>query len=126
MSVLGQHTGDNLRRHLEDTTAAFNIADKVVRIVTDNASNNLKAFDLLVIPGFEVYFEPEDDEDDEEDEESEECEEQDGETITNDAEERVRIPCFSHTLQLTVGDGLKECGNAKSALAKVAAIAKLR
>ncbi|CAF0722444.1 unnamed protein product [Rotaria sp. Silwood1] len=44
----------------------------------------------------------------------------------NDQEERLRIPCFSHTLQLTVGDGLKECENAKPALAKVAAIAKLR
>ena len=123
MSVLGQHTGENLRRHLEDTTAAFNIADKVVWTVTDNASNSRKAFDLLVIPGFEVYFEPEDDE---EEEETEEYEEQDGETFTNDGEELVRIPCFSHTLQLTVGDSLNECGNVKSALAKVAAIAKLR
>ncbi|CAF4117868.1 unnamed protein product, partial [Rotaria magnacalcarata] len=35
------------------------------------------------------------------------------------------MPCFSHTLQFTVGDGLKECGNAKPALAKVATIAKL-
>ena len=102
----------------------------MVRIVTDNASNNLKAFDLLVIPGFEAYFEPEDDEDEEAEEDgvdgTEECEEQDGETFTNHRDERVRIPCFSRTLQLTVGDSLKECGPAKSALAKVAAIAKLR
>jgi hypothetical protein len=131
VSVLGHHTDDNLRRHLDDTTAAFNIADKVVRIVTDNASNNLKAFDLLIMPRFEAYFEPEDDEDEEAEEEdddddgTEQCEEQDGKTFTNDRNERVRVPCFSQALQLTVGDGLKECGSAKSALAKVAAIAKL-
>ncbi|CAF1610989.1 unnamed protein product [Adineta ricciae] len=59
--LLGPHTGDNLRQRLEDTIAAFDIEDKFVRIATDNASNNLRAFDELVIPGFEVYFEPEDD-----------------------------------------------------------------
>ena len=99
----------------------------MVRIVTDNASNNLKAFDQLVIPGFEVYFEPEDDED-EHDVEMDPVDngEEDEENHINDQEERLRMPCFSHTLQLTVGDGLKECENAKAAIAKVAAIAKLR
>ncbi|CAF3274319.1 unnamed protein product [Rotaria socialis] len=122
----GSHTGDNLRRQLEDAMANFNIENKVARIVTDNASNNLKAFDELVIPGFEVYFEPEDDEDEHDDEtENDEREEKDEQNNMNDQEERLRIPCFSHTLQLTVGDGLKECGNAKPALAKVATIAKL-
>ena len=53
-------------------------------------------------------------------------EEEDEENHINDQEERLRMPCFSHTLQLTVGDGLKECENAKAAIAKVAAIAKLR
>ncbi|CAF4557278.1 unnamed protein product, partial [Didymodactylos carnosus] len=117
------HTGDNLRRQLEDATATFNIEEKVVRIVTDKASNNLKAFEQLVIPGFEVYFEAEDD-DDETD--AADCEGNDEQNHMNDEEERLRMPCFCHTLQLTVGDGLKECDNAKPALAKVAAIAKLR
>ena len=103
----------------------------MVRIVTDNASNNLKAFDQLVILGFEVYFEPEDGEDEDEDEHDDETDaaqyEENGEqNHVNDQEERLRMPCFSHTLQLTVGDGLKECETAKPALAKVAAIAKLR
>ncbi|CAF4068078.1 unnamed protein product, partial [Rotaria sordida] len=118
----GPHTGDNLRRQLEDTIATFNIEDKVVRIVTDNASNNLKAFDELIIPGFEVYFEPEDDED-EHDYESDAAEHE--ENHMNDQDERLRLPCFSHTLHLTVGDGLKDCEIAKSTLAKVAKIAKL-
>jgi hypothetical protein len=87
----------------------------------------LKAFDQLVIPGFEVYFEPEDDEDEHDDEIDTAAYEANSDQIhANDQEERLRMPCFSHTLQLTVADGLKECEIAKPALAKVAAIAKLR
>ncbi|CAF1246540.1 unnamed protein product, partial [Didymodactylos carnosus] len=120
------HTGDNLRRQLEDAAATFNIEEKVVRIVTDNASNNLKAFEQLVIPGFEVYFEAEDDEDEHDDEtDAADCERNDEQNHVNDEEERLCMPCFCYTLQLTVGGGLKECDNAKPALAKVAAIAKL-
>ncbi len=95
----------------------------MVRIVTDNASNNRKAFDQLVIPVFEVYFELEDDDDEPDSFDYEENIEQ---NHVNDQEERLRMPCFTLTLQLTVADGLKECENAKPALAKVAAIAKLR
>lgn len=99
----------------------------MVRIVTDNASNNLKAFEALVIPGFEVYFEPEDDDDEHDDDDDAALSEANSEQAdAGDQEERLRIPCFSHTLQLTVGDGLKGCEVAKSALGKVAAIAKLR
>ncbi|CAF0795955.1 unnamed protein product [Rotaria sp. Silwood1] len=71
----------------------------------------------------QVMIKPQDDEDEHYDE-SEALEYK--KNNMNDQEERLRIPCFSHTLQLTVGDGLKECENAKPALAKVAAIAKLR
>lgn len=107
--------------------ANFSIEEKVVRIVTDNASNNLKAFGELVIPGFEVYFEPDDDEDEHDDEAgSTDDEEMIQQNQVNDHEERLRMPCFIHTLQLTVADGLKECESAKLALGKVAAIAKLR
>lgn len=128
-SFSGSHTGDNLRRQLEDVTATFNIEEKLVRIITDNASNNLKAFDQLVIPGFETYFEAEDDED-EQDEDVEanttNSEENAGQNNLIDQDERLRMSCFSHTLQLSVGDGLKECEYAKAALGKIAVIAKLR
>lgn len=98
-----------------------------MRIVTDNASNNLKAFQELVIPGFEVYFEPEDD-DDECDEETDAVNNEAGDEQgdVDNPDERLRIPCFSHTLQLMVGDGLKDCEVANTALRKVAAIAKFR
>jgi len=99
----------------------------VVRLVTDNASNNVKAFGELVVPGFEEYFEPEDDVDEEQIEDDEPEYEEGTEDIHMDNnEERFRIACFAHTLQLTVGDGLKECGCVKSAIFKVASIAKLR
>ena len=118
-----------MRRQLEDTMAAFKIEDKVVRIVTDNASNNSKAFDELIIPGFEVCFEPEEDDDEHEDDDETKnvnSEENGDQNNITDYGERLRIPCFAHTLHLTVADGLKECGNATSALGKVAKIAKLR
>ncbi|CAF1534752.1 unnamed protein product, partial [Rotaria sordida] len=42
-------------------STAFSIGNKVVRLITDNASNNLSAFGELVMPGFESYFITEDD-----------------------------------------------------------------
>ena len=124
---MGSHSGENLRRQLEGVMATYDIEEKVVRIVTDNASNNIKAFDDLVVLGFEVYFEPEDDDDEEMIEEDEsQPEEHRGDIVIDKEEERLRIPCFAHTLQLVVSDGLKECSNMKSAIVKIASIAKLR
>jgi hypothetical protein len=125
-SFSGQHTGENLRNQLEKIIAAFNIEGKVVRLVTDNASNNVKGFGDLVVPGFEVYFEPEEDIDEEQTDDESEYEEWAEDINMDDNDERFRMACFAHTLQLTVGDGLKECGCVKSAIFKVASIAKLR
>ncbi len=64
----------------------------------------------LVIPGFEVYFEPEDDEDEHEHSDKTDATDYEGngeQNHVNDQEERLRMPCFSHTLQLTIADGLK-------------------
>ena len=104
----------------------MNIEEKVVRIVTDNASNNLSAFQELVIPGFEVYFEPEDDEERDDEPDATNNGVTNVEGAVDNSDERLRIPCFSHTLQLVVGDGLRDSEAAKGALSKVAAIAKLR
>ncbi|CAF4745480.1 unnamed protein product, partial [Rotaria sp. Silwood2] len=38
--------------------------------------------------------------------------------------ELLRLPCFAHTLQLVVKDGIKYASNATAALTKVAKIAK--
>ncbi|CAF1471141.1 unnamed protein product, partial [Adineta ricciae] len=130
--------------------------DKIIRLVTDNGSNNINAFKDLVIPGFEQYFS-----DDDTDDEGSDMNLNDGTlsdeyeyspntcsttTTTNDTEtpeltqevlikesfrclldnnEVFRIPCFAHTIQLIVKDGLKEAQPILSSLEKVSAIAKL-
>lgn len=115
-------------------TTTFSITKKVIRLITDNASNNLSAFGGLVIPGFESYFINEDDAEENDDELNEtnlslsegRCPD-DGE-IHDEFEKReelLRLPCFIHTLQLVVRDGLNESACTRSAMKKVAEIAKL-
>ena len=123
----GSHTGENLRHQLESILATYDIDDKLVRIVTDNASNNMKAFGDLIVPGFEVYFEPEEaDEEGSSEEDELQPDDQNNASDAEEHEERLRIPCFAHTLHLTVNDGLKQCSTLKSSITKVASIAKLR
>ncbi|CAF1416363.1 unnamed protein product [Rotaria sordida] len=57
----GNHTGENLFMDYDRASTAFSITNKIVRLITDNSSNNLSAFGELVIPGFESYFITEDD-----------------------------------------------------------------
>ena len=131
--IIGSHTGDNLLAEYEHVTTTFNIQTKVIRLITDNASNNLSAFSQLILPGFELYFEQEDGDDSEEDEYEatrvspieDEDEEDDPIDSSNGTEEFVRLPCFIHTIQLVVQDGLREGACIRSTMAKVAAIAKL-
>ena len=49
----------------ENIVSGFEIQTKVVHLVTDNAANNIKAFQNLIIPGFEHYFDVEDDDNEE-------------------------------------------------------------
>ena len=104
--------------------ATYDIDEKLVRIVTDNASNNIKAFSDLIVPGFKVYFETDDEEEEEVSEEEEtQPGEQNSAPTVDEREERLRIPCFAHTLQLTVSDGLKQCATVESSITKIALIA---
>ncbi|CAF4059680.1 unnamed protein product [Rotaria sordida] len=155
----GSHSGFLLLQKYQEIINIFGIKDKIIRLVTDNGSNNINAFKDLVIPGFEQYF-TEDYNDDSYDEDSG-VDLNDGtvsdeyeyeyppnicSTTTNDfttAEltqedlvkdsfrsllennEVFRIPCFAHTIQLIVKDGLKETQSILSSLEKVSTIAKL-
>jgi hypothetical protein len=86
----------------------YYIEKKLVRLITDNAANNLKAFNDNLDDRFELV--PLDDD-----------------IIVQCVSENLevlRLPCFAHTLQLVVNDGIKHASNATSALTKVAKIAK--
>ena len=52
----GKHSGDKLSAEFDRIIQLFNLNDKIVRLVTDNASNNLAAFDDIILPGFEDYL----------------------------------------------------------------------
>lgn len=47
----GKHTSENIGHYYEETLASFNLANKVSCVVTDNASNMLKTFEMP-IPGY--------------------------------------------------------------------------
>lgn len=133
-NVVGSHTGENLLMEYDRVSTAFSIGNKIVRLITDNASNNLSAFGELVIPGFESYFVSDDDIEEVDDDAHEtnlnmsEGHRADDDDILEEVEkgeELLRLPCFIHTLQLVVKDGLKESACTRSAMTKVAEIAKL-
>lgn len=122
----GSHTGQRIAEELEAIINEFGLQNKVRFIVSDNASNMKKAMHLL--------FEAISDDD------------EDGNTIDNyfddpslwqdnamdDTESEThidrqgrRIPCFAHSLQLVVRDGLQTVGLAKRTLAKCTKLASL-
>ena len=146
--LYGSHTANLLLKNYENVISSFDIETKLVRLVTDNATNNIKAFHDLIIPGFESYFEDEDDL-------GETSSDIDQDAIENDDLDEIlvahaddnnikmfdiaktsfdniatnnefyRIPCFAHTLHLVVHDGLKQMSSVEPALAKLSKIAKL-
>lgn len=114
----GRHTADNIYQQYQETLSAFEISSRIASVVTDNASNMLKAFNFD-IPGFVDTQSTEDltreDDGDFEDEPVESPDpEEDNSTLLSHLPER--FPCFAHTLQLVIHDGLKDAGTQTSKL----------
>ncbi len=109
----GRHSADNIVAAFDEILEEYNINDKVEFIITDNASNMKKAFKFVM-----------DHSDDSEDEEDMVGE---GEPLDRNFTlgSRQRLSCFAHSLQLVVGDGLKEVKCLSQAISKVSKLANL-
>ena len=113
----------------ENIINIFDIQTKLIRLMIENAANNFKAFQNLILPHFKHYFD----------------DENDGDEITRDNNNDInviesikqsfnnvaansdflRISCFVHTLQLVVNDELKQASTIQSVLLEPSKIAKL-
>ncbi|CAM4986083.1 unnamed protein product, partial [Rotaria socialis] len=137
-----KHSGEKLAAEFDRITQLYNLKDKLVRIITDNASNNQAAFNHLLLPGFDEYFDDSIDDQSEletndDDTDSDECDKNqlEIEEVNDDIygstlnaptdQEFLRLPCFIHSLQLVMHDGIQAASDALSSLKKVADLAKL-
>ena len=103
----GRHTGESIYQEYENTMESFNISSKVNHVITDHASNMLKAFRL---PGYEEKDEEEDDEDD-----------VDVNKIDDTTLACLPVQhhgCFAHALQLVIKDGFKHASQIVRVISK--------
>ena len=110
--VIGRHTSDNIVHWYEEIVADFSISLNVRHVVTDSGANIKKACQSLALPGFEE--ESSSNSEEEEDKihnSSTTCTIH--ETIESDSNTfpLQHHPCFAHTLQLVVKDGLAKAGS---------------
>nr|XP_023696959.1 zinc finger BED domain-containing protein 1-like isoform X2 [Paramormyrops kingsleyae] len=107
----GRHSADNICAVYEDILSTYDIKNKVSFIVTDSASNMIKASNLF--PPITVVDGEEEEQDDTSDLH-----------VVNIDEEMMyfppeRSPCFVYTLQLVVRDALDQVGSVKNLLGKI-------
>ena len=101
----GSHTADNIYNMYQEICSIYNITGRVLRVVTDNASNMLKAFSL---PGMEQS---------DSDESDNECEQLEGDEYFEHLSVE-RCSFFAHTLQLVIKDSLKDAPKINKVIAK--------
>lgn len=99
---------------------SYNLGNKVSYVLTDNAANMKAAF-AVRFPDSEFAGEGLG-EMDESDEDEFLAENQD---LSVDLIEAERLSCFAHSLQLAVGDGLKETKAVSAALSKAVSVSSL-
>ena len=114
----GSHTAENVLTVYQEIVADFSLEHKVSSIITDNAANMIKAF--VTLPGTECLA------DDSASDEEDDATEQSSTPIPSHNLNHLphHIPCFLHTLQLVVQDGLAELGNVQNAILRGARLVK--
>ena len=111
----GRHTAENIYQQFHETVSAFDIASKIMNIVTDNAANMVKAFKVNP-PGYtcvamesdisdDTDSSDDDDDDDDDDTSDDICDSPIDPAVFNHLPAE-RDSCFAHTSQLVVHDGL--------------------
>ena len=93
----GRHTADNIRQEYEEIVSTYEISDKVITIVTDNASNMTKAF-KFPLPGYVTEKETDADEDSDSDSEDSPDPSEDGASSQEDPLTSV----YPHTVAATL------------------------
>lgn len=109
-----RHSSDNIATAFQEILEEYDITDKVSFIVTDNASNMKKAFQVKMPAG--------NSEDGSSDEEEDMAAELDTGGLFGSHQ---RLSCFAHSLQLVVGDGMKELKSMSRAISKICKLASL-
>ena len=127
-SFRGSHTGSRIAEEVEKAIAENELGGKVDFVVTDNASNMKRAFDVMQLHSEEDADEPDDgvlDDDSMWEDIEGSDEEQVRQAVSNHCS--VRLPCFAHTLQLVVKDGLAKLVSApvRSVIAKCSKLCSL-
>ena len=138
-AMRGSHTGQVIADEIHRIFSEYNITHKVVAIVTDNASNMKRAITLMFPSDNEASNECDDDDENVEGDIDNPDLWQDivseNEIDTNESYEQSfedtmpirtqRVPCFAHSIQLVVRDGLAKLGPSKSAMAKTCKLASM-
>ena len=114
----GSHTGQRIADELDTIMDDFHITSKARFIVTDNASNMKKAMCILLgnneaSSSVDTYCDNpslwEDHDDD----------------ALNVPDGCTRLPCFAHSLQLVIRDGMQQLAVCRGALGKVSKLANI-
>lgn len=119
----GSHTAERICDQFEAICDEYNIKAKLDYIISDNAANMRKAFT--------VCFPSEQEEDDDAGDNLDDPELwhdltlEDQQTVDAAMAKKQRLQCFAHTLQLVVGDGLKETKVACPSLSKLSKLSSL-
>jgi len=140
----GPHTGENIRNVTKDILEELGISRKIYRVITDNASNMIKAYKFGITvndqsdsenlsqplsqstESSESYTEHESN--DESDTESEwtflDAIDDLADRSNGSEETNVRLSCFAHSLQLAIRDGLNKIAYLSKTFAKCKTLSK--